>query len=198
LCQFALLVLTRRIQSSITHMINKSTNKSTSYVVQSEYDETKKTVSVVNDTIILNDGSSISIQPSDEHSSAFEVTIGGIKNTVIAKPTSAGVVKLHVNGYSYDYVVREQRIAQYERIIASSEAMANASTRITAPMPGLVKQIFVHDGQLIKKGESLVVLEAMKMENLIKAPTNGTIRKTSVQAGTTVEKGVLFCVIEPS
>lgn len=173
-------------------------NKSTSYIVQSEYDESKKTVSVDNDTIVLDDGSSISIMPSNEHSSAFEVTIGGVKTTVIAKPTSAGSVKLHVNGYSYDYVVREQRIAQYEHIIASSEAMANSSTRITAPMPGLVKQIFIQDGQSVKKGESLVVLEAMKMENLIKAPTNGIIRKTSIQAGTTVDKGVLFCVIEPS
>lgn len=172
-------------------------NKSTSYVVQSEYDESKKAVSVDNDTIVHHNGSSVSIQPSSEHPSAYEVMIDGVKTTVIAKASSTGAVKLYVNGYSYDYVVREQRIVQYEHIIASSEAMANASTRITAPMPGLVKQIFIQDGQSVKKGESLVVLEAMKMENLIKAPTNGTIRKTSVQAGVTVDKGTLFCVIEP-
>lgn len=59
---------------------------------------------------------------------------------------------------------------------------------IKAPMPGMVLQVMVENGQEIKKGDSIVVLEAMKMENILKSPVDGIIRKIHVSMGDKVEK----------
>ncbi len=59
---------------------------------------------------------------------------------------------------------------------------------IKAPMPGMVVQVMVANGQTIKKGDAIVVLEAMKMENILKSPTDGIIKKIHVIKGDKVEK----------
>lgn len=59
---------------------------------------------------------------------------------------------------------------------------------VKAPMPGLVLKILVAAGATVSKGDALLVLEAMKMENVIKSPTDGTIASIEVQQGKTVEK----------
>lgn len=61
-------------------------------------------------------------------------------------------------------------------------------TEVKAPMPGLVLKILVAAGATVSKGDALLVLEAMKMENVIKSPTDGTIASIEVQQGKTVEK----------
>lgn len=59
---------------------------------------------------------------------------------------------------------------------------------IIAPMPGMVLQILVEDGQAVSKGDSILVLEAMKMENVIKSPADGIVKKIQVNKGDKVEK----------
>jgi biotin carboxyl carrier protein len=63
---------------------------------------------------------------------------------------------------------------------------------IKAPMPGMVLNILVGEGQQVKKGDSLLVLEAMKMENVLKSPTDGMIKKVVAIKGTAVEKNQLL------
>ena len=63
---------------------------------------------------------------------------------------------------------------------------------IKAPMPGKVLQIFVKAGDEIKSGESLLILEAMKMENVIKAPHDMTIKDIKVDLNQAVEKGAVL------
>jgi len=63
---------------------------------------------------------------------------------------------------------------------------------IKAPMPGLVLNILVSEGQAVKKGDTLLILEAMKMENAIKSPADGIIKKVAVSKGTAVEKNQLL------
>lgn len=63
---------------------------------------------------------------------------------------------------------------------------------IKAPMPGLVLNVLVGEGQEVKKGDTLLILEAMKMENSIKSPTDGIIKKIHVQPKTAVEKNQLL------
>jgi acetyl/propionyl-CoA carboxylase alpha subunit len=59
---------------------------------------------------------------------------------------------------------------------------------LKSPMPGLVIDIPVHEGQTIAAGEPLIILEAMKMENILKAPADVTVKKVLVQKGKAVEK----------
>ncbi len=60
---------------------------------------------------------------------------------------------------------------------------------IAAPMPGLVKEVFVQEGATIQEGDNLFILEAMKMENIIKSSGEGTISAILVKQGDKVEKG---------
>jgi len=60
---------------------------------------------------------------------------------------------------------------------------------IKAPMPGLVLRIQVEAGQQVEKGQALLVLEAMKMENVLKAPASGVVAEIKAVAGAAVEKG---------
>ncbi len=63
---------------------------------------------------------------------------------------------------------------------------------IKAPMPGLVLNVLVSEGQAVKKGDTILILEAMKMENALKAPQDGIIKKIAVSKGTAVEKNQLL------
>lgn len=63
---------------------------------------------------------------------------------------------------------------------------------IKAPMPGMVLNVLVKEGDEVKKGDALLVLEAMKMENILKSPSDGVIKKVSAVKGTAVEKNQLL------
>ncbi len=78
-----------------------------------------------------------------------------------------------------------------KRISQSSDA------DLLAPMPGVVVEVFVKPGQLVEEGESLVVMESMKMKMQMRAPASGEVGKIKVQPGDEVEKGDLMVAIKP-
>ena len=83
--------------------------------------------------------------------------------------------------------------------IASKPATAPASTagtKVTCPLPGTVISINVKEGESVSAGQTLVVLEAMKMENNIDAEKAGVVKSINVQAGATVMEGEVLLVIE--
>ncbi|MNF13023.1 Glutaconyl-CoA decarboxylase subunit gamma [compost metagenome] len=63
---------------------------------------------------------------------------------------------------------------------------------IKAPMPGLVLNVIVESGQEVNKGDNLLILEAMKMENIIKSPSSGIVKKILVTKGDKVEKNEIL------
>lgn len=67
---------------------------------------------------------------------------------------------------------------------------------IKAPMPGLILEVNVKEGDEVKEGDYLLVLEAMKMENTLSAPRDGIVKKVTVSKGATVEKNELLIVME--
>jgi len=74
-----------------------------------------------------------------------------------------------------------------------SDSVAN---EIHAPMPGLILEVNVAEGKEIKEGETLCVLEAMKMENALTAPRDGVIKTVNMKKGDAVEKGMLLIELE--
>ena len=77
---------------------------------------------------------------------------------------------------------------------APAQAPAGGET-VNSPMPGTILSINVQNGSAVKKGDVLMVLEAMKMENEIMSPCDGTIASVNVNAGASVETGAVLCVI---
>jgi 3-methylcrotonyl-CoA carboxylase alpha subunit len=67
---------------------------------------------------------------------------------------------------------------------------------IEAPMPGLVKAVFVEPGQQVRAGQRLAILEAMKMEHTLGAPRDGRIGEVLVAEGSQIEAGVVMIVLE--
>lgn len=92
-----------------------------------------------------------------------------------------------VNGNKYQLNVKDK----YDELLKSlgmDNLNANKVNEIKAPMPGLVLDIRIAEGDAVKKGDPILVLEAMKMENILKSPTDGTIKKINVKKGVAVEK----------
>ena len=78
---------------------------------------------------------------------------------------------------------------------AAPKAAAGDGDPIKAPMPGNINAVKVTVGQAVKKGDNLLILEAMKMENPIPAPKDGTITSILVDKGATVESGAVLATI---
>lgn len=78
---------------------------------------------------------------------------------------------------------------------AAAPAGAAGSVQVTAPMPGKVVAVKASVGQAVKKGEVVLVLEAMKMENDIVAPEDGTIASINVANGDAVESGAVLATL---
>jgi len=72
--------------------------------------------------------------------------------------------------------------------------IANA-TKVKSPMPGTIMSVSIAQGENVKKGQVLMVLEAMKMENEIMSPADGRIVLLNVTSGATVDTGTLLCMI---
>lgn len=88
-----------------------------------------------------------------------------------------------------------------ERLLAlrkNTVAAGAGGQTINAPMPGLLKAMLVEEGQVVERGTSLCILEAMKMENEIKSPARLTVKRLVAVAGTAVEKGAPLVELQPA
>ena len=68
--------------------------------------------------------------------------------------------------------------------------------QVASPMPGTILSVNVAAGDAVKRGQVLMILEAMKMENEIMSPCDGTVASVNTSKGSTVESGTLLCVIQ--
>jgi len=102
---------------------------------------------------------------------------------------------IKVDGIKYQMNTKDK----YDELLHSLGMDSLASKKVTdlkAPMPGLVLDIAVEVGQEVVVGDTLLILEAMKMENVIKSPTDGIIKSISVNKTETVEKNQLILNFE--
>ena len=89
----------------------------------------------------------------------------------------------------------DERTQLLEKMGMSVAALAGSGD-VHAPMPGKVLQVLVEPGHAVEEGQPLLVLEAMKMENVIKATASGTVSEVPVHEGDAVEKGSLLVGFE--
>lgn len=98
---------------------------------------------------------------------------------------------LNINGKEFRIEAQDQFDLLLAKMgINSSQAVKN--DHLKAPMPGKVLEVKVKEGQSVQKGEVLLILEAMKMENVLKATHDTTVSQIKIKQGDTVEKGQLL------
>ena len=107
--------------------------------------------------------------------------------------------KVTLNGRTYEVEVEAGKamlLDEYAAVAPVAPAAAPvAGEAVTAPMPGNILKVAVSQGQAVKEGDLLVVLEAMKMENEIFAPKAGTVAAVNVTKGQNVDTGATMVVL---
>ncbi len=114
---------------------------------------------------------------------------------LLGKDAARKTVTLRVNGREYE-VTLEGPLDQLLKTMGIRNGAARKANEIRAPMPGLVLKVLVIPGQAVRKGDPVLVLEAMKMENVFRAATDGVVKTVCVPEKTAVEKGQPLLVLE--
>lgn len=104
-------------------------------------------------------------------------------------------LKIKINNRMYELDVEDQFDQLLQRL-GMDDLVGAAIGQLKAPMPGLVLQLMVEEGQSLAKDESMLILEAMKMENVLKAPADVTIKKINVEEKQSVEKNQVLIEFE--
>ena len=143
----------------------------------------------------------------------FKYKINGSPYRVVVQNSDKESIELEVNGTPY-VVELEQKdkkpISQIQRVSRPIPQPVSSSPKpsatpppasgginaVNSPLPGVILDIKVKVGDAVKKGETIMVLEAMKMENNIQASFDGTVSKVSVEKGDSVLEGSELIVIE--
>ncbi|MBO7101785.1 MAG: biotin/lipoyl-binding protein [Bacteroidales bacterium] len=136
----------------------------------------------------------------------YKLKINGNDYTVDINEVEGQDVKLSVNGTPYVVTV-DQEIKQQKKAVVSSPrpqaaaapkagpAPAAAGAKVTTPLPGTILDVFGNVGDTVQAGQTVVLLEAMKMENNIEADTAGTVKEVKVRKGDSVLEGDVLVVI---
>jgi propionyl-CoA carboxylase alpha chain len=117
-----------------------------------------------------------------------DLSVGGVRGDVAVAP--AGPTS-YVDSTWGSSVLREVPRFPLPRVAASAGSLL-------APMPGNVVRVHAEPGSAVRAGDPLLVLEAMKMEHVIRAPSDGTVTEVRVVPGQQVDAGVVLAVVEPA
>lgn len=144
----------------------------------------------------------------------YRLAIGGEVRDVDARLTAQGIYSLLIAGVSYvaevtdregacavdvgdeTYVIRVEEQTRYIIRTRGGAAGGRAHQTLTAPLPGKITHVAVRPGDTVAAGDTLLVIEAMKMENELRAGAPGTVAEVRVQAGQTVNAGDVLIVID--
>jgi len=123
------------------------------------------------------------------------VRIGHRNHSVSVQSLEGGRWDIRLDGVADQWSVHGLRETLMERM--GIEEGADATSKdLRAPMPGKVLEVLVQEGQSVEEGEAMLVLEAMKMENVLRAGAAGVVSVIGVEAGNAVEKEAVLISME--
>jgi acetyl/propionyl-CoA carboxylase alpha subunit len=124
------------------------------------------------------------------------VRIGDEVHRVVSRPgATRGTYTLWLDGFRFDVEALDERTRAI-RDRSAAGAKATGPAPLIAPMPGLVVRVNAEVGDAVQAGQGLVVMEAMKMENELRAQAAGRVKSVLVAPGTAVEKGTVLIELE--
>jgi biotin carboxyl carrier protein len=121
----------------------------------------------------------------------YSVLMAGRSYEARVEPGSGGLVVI-IDGHRFDVEVRDPRQFRGKNARRGAEGLQ----MVTAPMPGRVVRVMASAGGAVTAGEPLMVVEAMKMQNELRAPRSGKVTSVPVREGDTVAAGDVLAIIE--
>ncbi len=112
---------------------------------------------------------------------------------VVVPGKARGALGVHVNGRQVALTISESGRA---RVRGGAAAHGHGPQRLLAPMPGKVVKVLVRPGDAVEAGQGLIVVEAMKMENELRAAKAGRVASVAVTEGQSVDAGAVLAVVE--
>ncbi|NIM93110.1 MAG: biotin/lipoyl-binding protein [Anaerolineales bacterium] len=123
----------------------------------------------------------------------YSLIVDGRSYEALVQPTEDGMEVL-LQGQHFSVSVEDERQRRLRQTSGPSVAKSG-ELHMKSPMPGLIISVKVREGQEIDVGDSLIVLESMKMQNELKAPCEGTIRSLRIKSGDNVEQNQILLTI---
>ena len=154
-------------------------------------------VTIGSGTTVLSNGAAVEAHVTEiEGTPVRVVMIGTHTYRVLARrDRNSGQYTLDIGGFTLQVEAVDERTRAI-RQLAGPAGRAARPAALLAPMPGLVVRVAVGPGDRVQAGQGVVVIEAMKMENELKAPSAGVVKSVRVAAGSAVEKGVVLVEFE--
>ena len=137
----------------------------------------------------------------------YKLKINGNEYNVDINEVEGQEIKLEVNGTPYTVTVDQEMKQQRKAVVSTPRPQVApaaggtvqksnpAGSKVTTPLPGTILDVFVNVGDTVKEGQTVVLLEAMKMENNIEADVAGTVKEVKVRKGDSVLEGDVLVVI---
>jgi pyruvate carboxylase subunit B len=165
------------------------------YIV--ELDGERKMVSLEPEGVAYEGGASRQAELSDIEGSPIRMLKIGtmVYRVVVQKRQGRGRYTLWIDGYRFEAEALDERTRAIRDVSAASAGPVGPAP-VRAPMPGLIVRVSVKVGDTVQAGQGIVVMEAMKMENELRATAAGTVKSVEVAPGTAVEKGALLVALE--
>lgn len=138
------------------------------------------------------DGRELPLDATPTQSGVFSLLLYG-KSYEVKQETTAAGSSVVIDNRRFGAVVRDPRSLRSRR---GSAAGDEGVKKITAPMPGKVVRIIAPAGTAVEAGQGVLVIEAMKMQNEMKSPKKGTVRKINVAEGAPVDAGQVLAEVE--
>jgi acetyl/propionyl-CoA carboxylase alpha subunit len=124
------------------------------------------------------------------------LTLGDVVHRVqLRAGDGRGRYTLWIDGFRFDVEALDER-GRAIRELSASTTKPTGPVPLVAPMPGMIVRVSVAEGDTVQPGQGLVVMEAMKMENELRATAAGAVKRVLVAPGTAVEKGALLLEME--
>lgn len=154
------------------------------------------TISAEGSSTYTVDGTKIDVAFASDERGVDRLRVGNRTYDVYCKQTGVNTYDVWVDHVVLRLTVQDRRTQLMEQLASQSASLAGPE-EVKAPMPGLVVSIGVQKGDSVSRGQGLLILEAMKMENEIRSPMDGKISSVEVSGRETVEKGQLLMTITP-
>jgi acetyl/propionyl-CoA carboxylase alpha subunit len=151
----------------------------------------QKEIIEVDGQLINGSEKSIDIQKINDREYSLLINNESYKALFVSYNAEEKKLVMLINGKEFEIQIQDKTDLLLQKMGLNNVANAKQNS-LKAPMPGLIRQVNVSEGQEVKKGDVLIVLEAMKMENALKAAADAVVKKIVIVAGQTVEKSQLL------